>query len=460
VAKDERRGLSEPARWRELFQGRRGRLTAGLLLLEALVAVETLVVTTIMPDVQRDLGDLHLYGWAGVAFSLATFATIPLAGHAVDRYRPARPLSFILVVYVAGLLVAAAAPSMLVLVLGRFIQGCGAGGLYTLSFGTVAKSYPERLRGRVLALLASMWILPGLVGPPVGTLIASTIGWRYAFLAPLPVLLVSGALIFPALGDVPSTGDESIRLPVRWPIQLMVGAGLFLAGLTSLTPWTPLLLVMGAIVGVPALGRIVPAGTFTARPGLPAAAAAAFLLSFSFFAVDWFVTLMLTDIRGLSLGWAGVVVTLMTVSWALGSWWQSRDVNRVALGTLVRRGTAFVMVGIVGLLAGLSASVPIGIVYAAWTVAGLGMGIAFPTIPLAVMNEAVPGTEASQLSSTLLTDTLGMALGAGLAGSSIALLDSLRAGLAGAFTIGFVGAILLLVIAGRIPTPDRKPDSV
>jgi hypothetical protein len=48
------------APWREVFRGRRGRLTAGLLLLEALVAVQSLVVATIMPDVRRDLGMVQL----------------------------------------------------------------------------------------------------------------------------------------------------------------------------------------------------------------------------------------------------------------------------------------------------------------------------------------------------------------------------------------------------------------
>ena len=40
-----------------------------------------------------------------------------------------------------------------------------------------------------MALLASMWILPGLLGPPLGAVLAETVGWRWAFLAPLPLTL-------------------------------------------------------------------------------------------------------------------------------------------------------------------------------------------------------------------------------------------------------------------------------
>ena len=75
-----------PPPWREVFRGRRGRLTAGLLLLEALVAVQSLVVATIMPDIRGDLGMVHLYGLAFTAASLATIASIPIVGRAVDRF--------------------------------------------------------------------------------------------------------------------------------------------------------------------------------------------------------------------------------------------------------------------------------------------------------------------------------------------------------------------------------------
>jgi len=49
--------------WRAVFAGARGRLTIGLLILEALVAIEIMVVATILPAVQADLHGLKLYGW-------------------------------------------------------------------------------------------------------------------------------------------------------------------------------------------------------------------------------------------------------------------------------------------------------------------------------------------------------------------------------------------------------------
>ncbi len=201
-----------PVRWREIFRGRRGRLTAGLLLLEALVAIQSLVVATILPDVRDDLGMVELYGLVFTAASLATIATIPIAGRAVDRFGARRTLPPILGLFAAGLAVCAVAPSMPVLLLGQFLTGAGGGGLYAMSVGTVAKTYPDHMRARVLALMASMWILPGLVGPPLGALIATTVGWRWAFLAPYPVLAVGWVLLVPALDLVP-TGPGTRRAP-------------------------------------------------------------------------------------------------------------------------------------------------------------------------------------------------------------------------------------------------------
>ncbi len=440
--------------WREVFHGRRGRLTAGLLLLEALVAIQSLVIATIMPDIRRDLGMVQLYGLAFTAPSLATIAAIPVAGRAVDRYGPGRILVPALGLFVAGLVVSATAPAMPVLLVGQFLQGAGAGGLYTLSIGTIAKTYPDRMRGRVMALLATMWILPGLLGPGLGALIASTVGWRWAFVAPLPVLAVAWFLVGPSLGGIPA-GKSTDQLPLRWPLQLMLGAGLVFTSLTFVRWWALPMLAAGLALAIPALTRIVPRGTFRAAPGLPAAAAAAFLLSLGFLAVDAFVTLMLTEVRGLSLAEASVAITVATLTWAGGSAWQSGRTERTALSRLLAIGATLVAVGEAGVATGLVVAVPVAVAYVGWGIVGAGMGIAFPTIPLSAMRASAVGEEAGQVSAVLLTDMLGVATGAGLGGGMIAIARAtgadVTAGLAGAFALGIATVLVLLVVARRIP---------
>jgi MFS family permease len=451
-----------PAPWREVFRGRRGRLTAGLLVLEALVAVQSLVVATIMPDVRADLGMVQLYGLAFTALSLATIATIPIVGRAIDRFGTGAVLVPVLAVFAAGLLVSAAAPAMPVVLVGQFLQGAGGGGLYALSLGTVAKTYPDHLRPRVLALLATMWILPGLIGPPVGAAIASTVGWRWSFVAPIPVLLATWALIAPVLDLVPRPERAGPGMSLRWPIQLMIGAGFVFVALTAFAWWVPVAVAAGLAIGIPALRHIAPPGTFRAAPGHGAIGASAFLLSVSFLAMDAFLTLMLTRQRGLSLGAAGLAITVATITWALGALWQSNRAGERRLSWLVGVGTLLLLVGQIAVTITLVPEVPLALAYIGWGVVGAGMGIAFATIPLAAMRVSGTGEEGEELSSVLLMDMLGVATGAGLGGAAIAMSDALgaplRTGLAGAFALGIVAAVLLLLITPRIPSgpPERE----
>jgi MFS family permease len=444
----------KPPPWREVFRGRRGRLTGGLLLLEALVAVQSLMIATIMPDVRRDLGMTQLYGLAFTAWSLSTLVSIPIVGRAVDRFGPRRTIAPVLALFTAGLIISATAPTMPVLLLGHFVLGAGGGGLYALSLGVVAKSFPDRLRARVLALLATMWILPGLIGPPLGAFIASTIGWRWAYVAPLPLLFVGALLILPALEPSAHADDGGPGLPFRWPLQLMVGAGLFFSALTVDHVWALIVLAAGLAIGLPALMKIVPAGTFRAARGVPAAALCAFLLSTGFLAMDAFLTLMLTSVRGLSLATASFAVTGAAILWAVGSAWQSGRAQSVPLRRLALIGTVLVIAGGALVASTIGGGTPVAVAYVGWAVAGGGMGIAFPTFPLATMRLAPGGAESEVLSGVLLMDTLGVATGAGLGGGAVALSNasgsSLAVGIGWSFAIGFVALLILAFMSLRI----------
>jgi hypothetical protein len=237
----------------------------------------------------------------------------------------------------------------------------------------------------------------------------------------------------------------------------MVGAGLVFSSLTIVRPWALVVLAAGLAIGLPALRQIVPPGTFRARRGIPATAIAAFLLSMGFLAMDAFLTLMLTGVRGVSLGQASLAITAATLTWAAGSAWQSGRADRVALPRLVLLGTIAVLVGQAAVASALFLDVPVALAYAGWAVAGGGMGVAFPTIPLATMRVAGVGGEAGVLSSVLLMDMLGVATGAGLGGGAVAVAEAfdapLAAGIGASFAIGFAALIALAFVARRM-TPE------
>src|SRR5262252_6114214 len=117
-----------------LWAADRRPLTIGLAATVTFVAAEALAVITVMPLVARDLHGLGLYGFVFSAFLLGTMVGIVAAGRAADRYGPAIPYVCGIVIFGVGLTVAGLAPSMLVLIAGRTLQGLGAGAVPAVAY--------------------------------------------------------------------------------------------------------------------------------------------------------------------------------------------------------------------------------------------------------------------------------------------------------------------------------------
>jgi len=186
---------SGPPRWREVFADGRLPLTIGLIIVEFLAGIQSLVVTATMPRVLAELHGIEFYGWVFSGYSLAGLAAIPRAGHNADLHGPFRPFAEGLVMFGAGTLLCGIAPSMLTLALVRVLQGQGGATLNTEAYGAVAKAYPEHLRPRVVALLTLVWVVSGLIGPAYGAALAVAAGWRWAFLSVFPLVVLSWVLI-------------------------------------------------------------------------------------------------------------------------------------------------------------------------------------------------------------------------------------------------------------------------
>jgi len=128
-----------------LAPSRRG-LTVGLVLTITLVAFEALAVITILPAIKDDLDGISLYGWATSAFQLGVMVGIVVAGGQADRRGPVPPFLAGIALFAVGLVVGGLAPTMLVLVLGRGLQGLGAGAVPAVAYAIIGRSFPEALR--------------------------------------------------------------------------------------------------------------------------------------------------------------------------------------------------------------------------------------------------------------------------------------------------------------------------
>ena len=461
-----------------LWSRQRRSLTAGLVLTITFIASEALAVVTIMPVVARDLGGLSLYGWVFSAFMLGNVVGIVTAGRQADRYGPARPFLGGLVLFGAGLTIAGLAPTMLVLVGGRALQGIGAGAVPAVAYVAIGRSLPDHLRPRMMAVLSTAWVLPGLVGPAVSAAVASLVGWRWVFLGLLPVVAVTGSMALPALfrlGRKPHAGSQpggATEHRLTDGLAAAAGAGLILGGLTLAAGSGRILAGAGtAVIGLAAAGwslrRLLPAGTFTARPGLPAVILCRGLLTFTFFGADAYVTLTITTVRHHTPALAGVAVTGATLAWTAGAWLQSRLNGRWEPRRLVGCGLAIIVTGLAAMALVLLPSVPVYLSLAAWTVAGFGIGLAYAPISLLMLRQAPPGREGWASAALSLADVLGTALGIGAGGAAVTAATAhgwpLADGVAVAFAIAGAGAVGLAAASRRLPltgltstTADRQ----
>ncbi len=431
------------------FGPQRLLLTTGLIFTVATVAFETLAIATILPAVVADLGGLNLYGWAFSAFLLTQLVGIVVAGLLADERGPMLPFVLGIGLFSLGLLVGGLAPTMLALVAGRALQGLGGGAISAIAYVGVGRGYPESAKPRMLALLSTAWVVPGLVGPALSGLMAETLGWRSVFLALVPLPLITGFLAVPALRRMPAgvaAADGRPRAVAA--VVLAAGAGMLLAGigLHDLLPALALI-AAGLVLTIPALRGLLPAGTLRAAAGMPAAIATMTLLNLAFFGVDVFVPLALVEVRGATVAFAGLALTAATISWTAGSWIQARTAERVSRRTMARIGILLLGIAFVLTAAALLPSVPLAVAVGGWGVAGLGMGLAYTTHSLAMLELAEPGQEGEAAASLNLSSVLGSGFGAGIGGALIALLQGQGEPLARALLVQYGAMLAVAAVA-------------
>ena len=429
------------------------------------VAFEALAVSTVMPDVAAEFGadGENLYGWAFTAFFLGTLIGIVAIGGMIDRGL-AGPFLGGLGLFAVGLLVGGLAPSMQILILGRFIQGLGAGAIPPIAYVAIGRSMPDELRPRMFAWLSTAWALPGVIGPAIAGIVGDTVGWRAVFLGLLPLIAVGAIATTPALravapppevAEAEATAASSLRRRLPLAIVVTAGTALFTA---AITVGDPVLLVAlappGLVMGIYALRRLTPPGTLRAARGLPSAVLIRGLVTFGFFAVDAYVSRVLVDVRGMSLSQAGIVLTATTITWTSGSWIQAHWNNRWPLHAFVRIEMVLVAVGIATFALVLIPEVPVWLAIPTFALAGLGMGLSYSPLGLIMLRESAPEQQGSASSALSLTDSLGTALGTGVSGAIIAAGLRADAGLAQGLAVAFgVGLLVILFgagIAGRL----------
>jgi len=141
------------------------------------------------------------------------------------------------------------------------------------------------------------------------------------------------------------------------------------------------------------------------------------------------------------------------VAWTAGAWVQARLSSVWEGRRLVRIGLLIILAGIAGMVLALQPAVPVAEGLAAWTVAGLGMGLAYAPLSLMMLSNALPGQEGQASASLNLADVLGTAIGIGVGGAAVAAAagGDLRLGITVAFAITAAVGLVALAFARRLP---------
>lgn len=427
-------GRPEPGVW---AQGR-APATVGILLLISITAFEGMGVTTAMPDIVDDLGGVTLYAWPMVLFLAASVFATAAGGRWCDRHGPRVPLVAAPIVFGIGLLVAGAATAMPQLLAGRVLQGLGAGVGGVAVYVLVAAVYPVRLRPVVFGLISSAWILPSLAGPPLAALLTERFSWHWVFLGLLPLTALAVVLVLPVARGLgrPTPGPAT-----RGTVLAATGAALGVAGLSWALERRD---GTGAAVGllalavlVPAFGRLLPAGTMRARPGIASVVAARGLIAGAFTTVGTYLPLVLTATHDWTLTAAATPLIVASLGWSASAAWQARRPG-ADRSVLMRAGFTALAAGQLGLVPVAAGWWPGWVAIVSWGLAGLAMGIGYSAIAYLTLAHSGPDDVGGNSSAAQLLDQLAQASFIGLGGALLATLISPAVAM----------PVLLLVVSG------------
>lgn len=429
--------------------------TLAMVALVALNAFEVLAVAAAMPTVARELSGLSLYALAFGGTLATSLVGMTVAGRWSDRAGPAPSLWAGMACFVAGLLVAGLARNMPMLVWGRLLQGLGAGAFFVALYVIVGRLYPEPLRPRVFAAFSAGWVVPSLVGPGISGLIVQHLGWRWVFLG-VPLLALPAAwLLRPGLRELaqapspPASGDAGN--PVGWAVGAALGAlGLHVAE-SFPAPMRYGAWVLGAGLLLACARQLLPRGTLAVARGLPAVIALRGVAAAAFFSCEAFLPLLLSRERGLSPLAAGVALSVGALGWSVGSWYQGHRLRPQARPRAMQHG-AYLLLGGIAVAASAVLGLPVVLSIAGWTLAGLGMGLLYPSLSVLTLSLSPVEQQGRNSSALQLSEAMAVTAALAAAGALFAVLlaDAAPRAYLAAFAVSAALAALAAMLVRRI----------
>lgn len=204
----------------------------GLLLALFVSTLSATVVSTALPSMIGSMrGSQIAATWVVTATLLTTTVSVPVWGKLADLFSKKALVQGATAVFILGSVVAGVSQNIPELIVGRAIQGIGAGGIQALVQISIGAMIAPRERGKYAGYQSSATAIATIGGPLLGGLIVDSpwLGWRWCFFLSVPIAIA--ALI---------TVQLTLKLPVVKQAQVKIdilGATLISAGVSVVLIW-------------------------------------------------------------------------------------------------------------------------------------------------------------------------------------------------------------------------------
>jgi len=182
----------------------------GLCLTSILCALDSTILSIALPTIAADLHSSSLFVWIINGYTLTFTAIQPLYGQAADIFGRKKTLLVAIVLFMLGSGICGGANYVGMLIVGRAVQGLGGGGLSILPAMVVSDMVPLRERQKYTGIVYGAFAIGTFIGPVVGGVMVSHLGWRWVFWLNLPIagLGLGLAMLF-VRHSMPASNRES-----------------------------------------------------------------------------------------------------------------------------------------------------------------------------------------------------------------------------------------------------------
>ena len=402
---------------------------ASLLVVMFLSAMDQTIVGTALPTIVGDLGGAAHMAWVLTAYTLAITVAMPVYGKLGDLVGRKNLFLVAIALFLIGSALCGTADTMTQLIIYRFIQGLGGGGLMISSQAITGDLIPPRVRGTYMAPMGAMFGIASILGPIIGGWLTDSVSWRWTFWINLPL----GVLAFVAIAIVLRLPSHRLTSPIDWWGLAFMDAGAVAIVLMATWggnqyAWTsPVIIGLGA-AGLVCWGLFAYVETRAADPILPwsiltnrtfiVATVVGMLAMGGMIGVMSYLPTYLQMVYGYSATASGLLLVPITIGMLVSSILSGVLVSRTdrykiypVLGPLVAAGASF-------WLSRLTTTSPVWQISAATFFMGAGIGMFFQLLVTVVQNAIEARHLGTATSGNNFFREVGVSLGASLIGAA------------------------------------------